>query len=153
MNENPDDDKSLEPQFKERLSDDLKALFEPASPDWSGMDRAVMDRAYQALSPIRKQRRLYWPAAAAAAAAIGAGVLFMSFWHDKPAGPLPMAARLEDVDRNGRVDILDAFQLAKMVQSSTATDSMWDMNRDGTVNQLDVEVVAKAAVHLGEDVL
>ncbi len=60
---------------------------------------------------------------------------------------------MEDVDQNGHGDILDAFQLAKMVQSTNPPDIRWDMNADGAVNREDVDIVANAAVNLRKDVL
>ena len=59
----------------------------------------------------------------------------------------PMVAR-EDVDRNGRVDILDAFALARRVESAGEFDVGWDMNDDGLVDSEDVDRVAMAAVKL-----
>ena len=53
-----------------------------------------------------------------------------------------------DVDRNGRVDILDAFKLARHIESAGAVEGKWDMNGDGQVNREDVDIVAFAAVRL-----
>ena len=154
MNQSEYDDNLLESQATEKLSDDLQALFGPEQVDWSVTDRAVMNRAAQQLLVAGRPRQWsYWPAAAAAAAAIVAGVLFTSFWNDKPSATLPMAVILEDVDQNGDIDILDAFQLAKMVESTTQPDIRWDMNADGIVNRQDVDIVANAAVNLRKDVL
>ena len=153
MNENQNNQEPFERLSKEPFSADLKALSEPPQPDWTAVDRAVMDRAAQTLLPIRKRRWFYRPLAAAAAIAIAASVLLMFFNQGKPGNSLPAAAVLQDVDLNGHIDILDAFQLAKMVQSSAAADTKWDMNRDGTVNQLDVDIVAQTAVLLRKDVL
>jgi len=154
MNESKYDDNWLESQATEKLSDDLQTLFEPEQVDWSVTDRVVMDRTAQHLL-VRGRRRhwFYWPAAAAAAAAIVAGVLFTSLWNDKPTRTLPTAAILEDVDQNGHVDILDAFQLARMVESTHQPDIRWDMNADGIVNRQDVDIVANAAVNLRKGVL
>ncbi|MCA9294515.1 MAG: hypothetical protein KDA20_11950 [Phycisphaerales bacterium] len=52
-----------------------------------------------------------------------------------------------DVDGNARVDILDAFAIARGVQAGNAPAS-WDVNGDGAVTQADVDVVAHAAVSL-----
>jgi hypothetical protein len=69
-------------------------------------------------------------------------------------------ARAIDIDRNGRVDILDAFKLARQIESAGRTEANlslreqgWDMNGDGLVNRNDVDLVASAAVRLDKGVL
>ena len=64
-----------------------------------------------------------------------------------PSPPEAVLAR-EDVDGNGHVDILDAFALARRVESSGEIDRSWDMNRDGLVDSEDVDHIALAAVRL-----
>jgi hypothetical protein len=56
----------------------------------------------------------------------------------------------EDVNQDGRVDILDAYQLAQRVDSGAALPARFDFNRDGTVNRRDAELVAVRAVKLGK---
>jgi hypothetical protein len=58
-----------------------------------------------------------------------------------------------DIDRNGRVDILDAFKLAKHIESAGSTETKWDINGDGLIDRSDVDVVALAAVRLDKGVL
>ena len=53
-----------------------------------------------------------------------------------------------DIDHNGRVDILDAFKLARQIESSNVQNKKLDFNGDGIVNQEDVDIVAMAAVHI-----
>lgn len=151
MNENKD--KSPDLPLADRFSQDLKALFEPERREWAAVDRKVMDHAGRTLPARRKRRRVYWPAAAAAAITIAGGLLLMQLNRPEPASTPPVAVLSEDVDLNGRVDILDAFHLAKMVQSVEASLEQWDLNRDGMVDQQDVDIVAQAAVSLRKDVL
>jgi hypothetical protein len=54
----------------------------------------------------------------------------------------------EDVNQDGKVDILDAFILAKKLQGRPFSDPGLDMNRDGVVDNRDVEVIAVHAVSL-----
>jgi hypothetical protein len=54
-----------------------------------------------------------------------------------------------DVDQNGRVDILDAFALARRIQQGTAGG--FDFNGDGVVDKLDVDFVATQAVRLRKE--
>jgi len=57
-----------------------------------------------------------------------------------------------DIDRNGRVDIIDAFRLARHIESASPTKRKWDINGDGLVNRDDVDKVALAAVRLNKGV-
>jgi hypothetical protein len=54
----------------------------------------------------------------------------------------------EDVNHDGKVDILDAFTLAKKLQGRPFSDPGLDINRDGVVDHRDVEVIAARAVSL-----
>jgi hypothetical protein len=54
----------------------------------------------------------------------------------------------EDLNRDGKVDILDAFQLARELRSPTTPGQRRDFNNDGAVDQLDVEWIAAEAVKL-----
>lgn len=66
---------------------------------------------------------------------------------------LAAKARLAtDIDENGRVDILDAFKLARHIESAEVREAKWDINGDGQVNRDDVDVVAFAAVRLDKGV-
>jgi hypothetical protein len=51
------------------------------------------------------------------------------------------------------VDILDAFKLARYVESAERTEKKWDINGDGLVNSNDVDLVASAAVRLDKGIL
>jgi hypothetical protein len=59
----------------------------------------------------------------------------------------PAYAR-EDVNRDGRVDILDAFLLARQLQSGDNPGSSLDLNGDGVVDHRDAESIAAKAVKL-----
>ena len=58
-----------------------------------------------------------------------------------------------DIDRNGRVDILDAFKLARHIESAESTEARWDINGDGMIDRKDVDSIAFAAVRLDRGVL
>jgi hypothetical protein len=129
-----------------KLSDtfkkDLKNLYKTSSQVPPEVDRAILYKATQKLN--RPRKRFYilrWagPVAAAAAVIIFA-VIFMN--QGSPA----------DIDRNGRVDILDAFKLAKQIQSENTVNKKWDINGDGRVDNDDVQTIAYAAVSLDKGV-
>jgi hypothetical protein len=54
----------------------------------------------------------------------------------------------EDLNSDGKVDILDAFMLAKKLQRAPASDSRFDVNGDGVIDRRDVETIAAHAVSL-----
>lgn len=56
----------------------------------------------------------------------------------------------EDFDRNGRIDILDAFGLARRLEEAAAPGLEWDLNGDGGVDSRDVDLMAMAAVRIAE---
>ena len=58
------------------------------------------------------------------------------------------AARLEDLNGDGQVDMLDAFALAREIQQGQTPHSQLDLNGDGVVDERDVQVLAARAVRL-----
>src|SRR5262249_30206563 len=65
-----------------------------------------------------------------------------------PPGRQGLAYSREDLNRDGKVDILDAFILARKLQGAPVSDRTLDLNGDGLVNQRDVEIIAVHAVSL-----
>ena len=61
---------------------------------------------------------------------------------------LSVAVAREDLNSDGRVDVLDAFYLARQVAQSQPTKPQWDFNGDGNVDRADADAVALAAVSL-----
>lgn len=53
-----------------------------------------------------------------------------------------------DIDGNGQINILDAFALARTMNSGDINGVRWDQNDDGQLNQADVKLVALTAVTL-----
>ncbi len=95
--------------------------------------RGMALRVARAAAPPRRRR--WVPFAAAAAAA----VVVFGAWIGRPGHAA------EDIDRDGRVDILDARALATRIGRGER-EPAWDLNRDGSVDAQDVERVARAAV-------
>jgi len=153
-----DEDSSL--RVSSRFSNDLKALFQPHVGVPPEVDRAVMDRAHKHFAPLQsgtgRRLRVHWAWRIAAAAA----VIILAFSLDltKQGGPTTDSFSLSetqdvDIDRNGRVDILDAFKLAKHIESAGPAETEWDFNGDGLIDRSDIDVVALAAVRLDKGVL
>ena len=151
-----------------KVSDEFKAdlgnLFKPQHSVPPEIDRAVLDKAARKL--IRPQRRHYIIRRIGIVAATAA-VVILAFSLDLARKSSPSTtvtyfaeAKSADIDRSGRVDILDAFKLARQIEAANNSESILslreqglDMNGDGLVNQGDVEFIAKAAVRLDKGVL
>jgi hypothetical protein len=141
-----------------KLSADLNALFEPQVRVPPEVDRAVMDRAnkhFAALQSGKGRGRIHWAWRIAAAAAV---VIFaFSLDLTKQSRPTKIRSSLSktqavDIDRNGRVDILDAFKLARHIETNSPAEKAWDVNGDGRIDRSDVDIVAHAAVRLDKGV-
>jgi len=156
-NKHFDEDPDL--RISSKLSADLNALFQPQIGVPPEVDRAVMNRAHKHLVPLQSgkswHRRIHWGWRIAAAAA----VIILAFSLDLTKQPDPATdsltlskAQAVDIDRNGRVDILDAFKLARHIESADHTETEWDFNGDGQIDRSDVDVVAFAAVRLHKGV-
>jgi hypothetical protein len=141
------------------LRDDLQALYKPDSTVPPEVDRAILDRVHRRLvNRKRPFRRIRWAASAASVAAAAVVIIVVSLERPRDTAP-PSAARFtaalalpSDIDQNGRVDILDAFKLARNIESTSLPKIEWDINRDGMVNRDDVDYVAFAAVRLNKGV-
>lgn len=147
-------DEDLDLRASTKLSADLGALFDPQNSVPPEVDRAVLDRVHRHF--IRRRFRWVglWKVAAAAAVIIFAFSLDLT----KRAEPVadrsaPAKTQAVDIDQNGRVDILDAFTLARNIESAGPAKKKWDINGDGLVNRDDVDMVAFAAVRLDKGVL
>lgn len=149
-------DEDLDLKGSSKLSADLKALFTPKLSVPPEVDRAIMDQAHQRLFRRQPRRLLRWAAPVAAAAAVIIFVFMLEFTMKEPESALSrsvLAVAQADIDHNGRVDILDAFKLARHIKSADRPDIKWDINGDGLVNRSDVDSVAFAAVRLDKGVL
>jgi hypothetical protein len=136
-----------------RLGQPLEPLAIPEE-----RDRVVIELARERAAAIRREseqrprrvlRTVAW-AVPLAAAAVVALLIVMPTLTDETApaeSRTPVAAGPDDVNRDGRVDILDAFALARAVESGRSDDAL-DANRDGKVDDADVERVSMSAVAL-----
>jgi hypothetical protein len=64
--------------------------------------------------------------------------------------PATMSLAAEDINGDGKVDILDALALARSLQSRSGVTQTWDVNGDGVVDDRDVDVIARNAVAIGK---
>jgi hypothetical protein len=135
-----------------QLRADLRALFEPGGTVPPEVDRAILAQARRRLArPRRLVIRLRWAAGITAAAAVimvGATLYFGTAGHNHPSSIIHHQSAMADIDNNGRVDILDAFRLARHIEAGDVTEKNWDLNGDGRIDRTDVDAVAFAAVRL-----
>lgn len=115
------------------------------------VDEAVLRAAKQRFAPVNRRSPaplvgwFRWLAFATACL-----LLCASYWLTRPGSLLNRASVFarEDLNRDGRVDILDAFQLARQLQSGAQPGAHFDLNGDGVVDQRDAEAIATEAVKL-----
>ena len=134
------------------------------------MDAAVLDDARTGFARRRRFRLAARGAAVvcglAAAVAVVAVVLPAVLRTNQPqqqANPVPPAGSrpshllmlapaqpAEDADRDGKVDILDALVVAKLIEVRGAIGAAYDVDGDGKVDQSDVDHIAIAAVSVSD---
>jgi len=139
-------------KVSEQFKADLGSLFRPQDSIPPEVDRAVLDRAGRKFIRPQRRRSIFRRIGIVAATA---AVVILAFSLDlsrKSTTDVPESyfaqAKSADIDRSGRVDILDAFKLARQIEAAIDIDTSLDMNGDGLVNQGDVDIVAMAAVSL-----
>ena len=143
------------PQDLPDLARDLAALGRRDFEVPGDIDDAVMAAARSALSERRRgrfaaRRWARWTAAAAGLAmVVWIGSVLTRQPVVQPTALRSAALTPGDLDRSGRVDILDAFALARQLDSDVAPTN-GDFNGDGLIDHADVDAIAMAAVRLTE---
>ena len=150
------DERQPEPTFPDRLAQDLRSVVRVDLPVPGEIEDELLSMARRRLdrsSRLRVQIRRAAPLAAAAGLAITA---WIGLWWMRGGGtglvvPQPdqtIAASVFDIDASGRVDVLDAFIIARALDRGGMTHSAWDVTGDGAVSRRDVDAVAAAAVSI-----
>ena len=147
-----------EPIFPDRLAEDLRSLLRVDLPVPGEIEDELVTLARGRLSRrgrLRLHARRAGPLAAAAGLAITAwiGLWWMRGGGTGPALSPPGQARVAsifDIDASGRVDVLDAFIVARALHQGETADSKWDVTGDGAVSSLDVDAIAAVAVSIVE---
>jgi len=155
-------DENQDLRVSSKLTEDMDALFKPQLSVPPEVDRAILDRAGRHFVgrkfPQSGRGRFRWAGLWKAAAAAAVVVLAFSLNLTNKPGPTVRYSGLTkagavDFDRNGRVDILDAFKLARQIELASDSGANLDINGDGLVNRGDVDTVALAAVRLDKGFL
>lgn len=142
-----------------RLAADLVQLTSRPTPDTAEIDAIVADAARQALRATDERwfvgRRVAKWSAAAAAVLLIVAVVSIAQLVNKPPTPSSdqpgaiASGAAGDLDHNGRIDILDAFLLARSLEAGRTMIAA-DVNGDGVVDHRDVDALAALAVALPE---
>jgi Dockerin type I domain len=137
----PDDaDSALPPRLHEALARLDAPIDIPPTLDAEILSRAKADYARR----LRFRLAARWVAAGASLAAAVAIVFIVRATLLHPPPPLAKG----DINGNGKVDMLDAYVLAKHLAAGDKIDPKWDMNGDGVVDQRDVDWIANHAVQI-----
>ena len=142
---------TTQPEAPQRLSDDLADLYGTPFPVPPQLDRAIAAGARARFARARRSRMVLRLVEVTAAAAALLLVLWLVEFGPQPTQPVASPGRTpvrHDLDGNGRVNILDAFVLARYIESASTPRPDWDVNGDGRIDRTDVDTVALAAVTL-----
>lgn len=142
----------------------LKNRYGPVPAVPSEIDHAILADARRhfeqhgpaTLRPSRRRRVSAWQWTAIASTVAAACVVLFALRPPQPNQESSVASRSDvsslndelrsDVDQNGRVDILDAFAMARQLRDGRGEAR--DFNRDGRFDKFDIDVVALEAVKL-----
>jgi hypothetical protein len=146
-----------EPQVPEPLSRALRGAMPPfAAP---GLDEAVFvlieQRGHELRRAARRRRMTLSIGTGLAAAAALALAVFLGLPRGGTpvGGAAPAVAQApdpDDINGDGKVDILDALALARSLrdQAAPSSDLRLDRTGDGLVDERDVDAIARTAVRL-----
>lgn len=134
-----------------RLKAGLAEIFGPAPAIAQSMDDRILSAVRE--QSIRRNRMRWTIRYAIGSVAAAAAVVLIAIKmnrQDQPVinDPAPVVATAEDFNRDGSVDMIDAFLMARKVAAKESLAREWDFNHDGAVDTRDVDVVAFAAVKL-----
>jgi len=166
-----DDDASLDlpADFKAKLRS-MHASPSPTQAQWSAVDARISSAAaahfgsQEQPAVIGRIGRITRVAAGLAAlVAIAAALWFSSGGNAPDQGELTnngeknspllppvvsIAVLPGDINRDGHVDILDAYLLQRRIESAATLEAAWDLTLDGQVDAQDVSVIAAESVKL-----
>ncbi len=114
------------------------------------VDETILAGVAAQLAGIRRRRARGRMAAgwtAVAASVVVGAFVVQALYHCGPFAVNQQFAR-EDLNHDGTVDILDAFQLARELKQGGKPGPSRDFNGDGKVDGADVDVLAARAVRL-----
>jgi hypothetical protein len=138
MNEHDDNEN---PQAPAKLAEALRAFQKQRVLVPPQVDEKILAAAREHFQQQQKRKIISFPrwTALAASVALVSGLIYFSQTRNQNYAA-------EDINRDGAVDILDAFVLAKKIELGETRDA--DFNRDGTVDSQDAAAIASEVVQL-----
>ena len=137
-----------------KLHDELSAIYGASIEIPTRVNDSIRNIALARLS--RAPRHSLFVRIASAAVAAAALIVIAFRLLNPPAPPSSVAITTsvpQDLNGDGRVDILDALILAKQVDAQRASsDARLDLNHDGVVDRKDADAIAMAAVQLRKEI-
>lgn len=163
----PDTPEMPEDQLPQDVVAALRTRYGPPGDIPKDRDESVLQDAAAHLQQISPAKPAVAPSSPRRWAAWSVGTLIAAAllvaivpWNpQEPENPtVASAVRLEagdqmesllrgDIDRNGTVNILDAYAMARNIEQGQARPE-WDQNGDGTTDRDDIDLIAQAAVTL-----
>lgn len=141
----PDDTLDFERALNaEALASGLRSAFStPTDTNTDAMDALVRASAKrQFIAPVR--RHIVFPVRRWIG--IAAALAFVMILAPRWGSTAPALAA--DLDGDGEVNVLDAFALARSLESGGRMLIAWDVNQDGVVDEGDVRAIAAQAVRI-----
>lgn len=116
------------------------------------LDETVLDSARRHLAP-KKEKRFKWFLIMRWGIPVAALIMLLAIlprFIPKSGSGSRSSALPGDLNHDGRVDILDAFALARELKTGAHPGPGRDINGDGVVDERDVTALAARAVSLGK---
>lgn len=156
-------------EYEKASAEDLKRieeLFRRARPDsrviHESADNVVLEHIKARGREIRRARKIVrifprrkWAMAAAMGVlvcAVSLSIFFRSKMSEnaalKESAAITHASLSEDVDGNGRVDIIDAYIMHRKLALNVPVPDDLDLNGDGKTDQADMKIIAHRSVSL-----
>jgi len=132
----------------------LKRMHAPGPAVPGEIDEAILADARRSFVARRRRwalvQRIGAGLAAAAVLAIAIRVFHPASNPPMPPAQRPLLAQAADINRDGAVNVLDAYLVARHIARHESLDPAWDVNGDGVIDQKDVDLIAHLAVQTTE---
>lgn len=144
-----------EASLPEALREVLGQMYGQTASVPADLDERILGAAR--LAYTRRRRR--WMAARWCGAGLAAAAVVLALRIFVSHAPVSrqginaprQVAQLGDVNHDGRVNILDAYLVARKIARHEPLDPAWDINGDGVVDQKDIDLIAHMAVRVSPE--